>query len=128
MDILGHIVNLRSTWLHRETVLKKGRREGRKEKNDRNKEVEKGINNCFPKLRSKNMLIFIYDKLGKDEMPAIKWWKGKNNFHFGRDFQKSSCILKSKDMKLRQKETDGNLHKRSNDTTQSYFTNNVLFE
>lgn len=28
------------------------------------------------------MLIFIYDKLGKDEIPAIKWWQGKNNFYF----------------------------------------------
>lgn len=44
---------------------KKGRREGRNEKNDRNKKVEKGRNNCLPKPRIKNMLIFIYDKLGK---------------------------------------------------------------
>lgn len=67
----------------RNSFIEKKRKEGRKErKNDRNKEVEKGRNNCLPKPRIKNMLIFIYDKLGKDEIPAMKWWRGKNNFYF----------------------------------------------
>lgn len=53
---------------------------------------------------------------------------GQEEFLFYRDFQKCSCIFKSKDMKPNQKETNENLHRRSNDITQSYFTNNVLIE